>query len=462
MAQAAPNLLRYPWKPSNRMLLPLLLLSNFMHGLSQEITPGLNDTPDYFSDAEASPPGTELGISLLDLPNFTGAWTPPPVEAWASRNIYQILTDRFAQFPDGYHGYWPLNLSKLNDHFGEAQDLENFITAAHELDMWVMLDIVPNHMGFSNSYDAYTPFNQSDYFHDCGPCLGSSCGYSNEIPLTVTRCRLSELPDLDQSKPFVAKSLVENYIEIIERFQIDGLRVDAAKHTNSRFLIQMTQAIPGIFSIGEFTVPAAAMAELLNDGALHSSLNFPMHDVIDNVFSKGGPINQIPQLIAVNTVNMPDFVNVLGNFIDNHDEERFLCRKTDISLFKNALAVVVLIPGIPVLYYGSEQSMLGQRDPLWSEGYRQDTEMYEFIARLMRVRKTFSVWNASYVTEPGKTSVGAWLFYRGDVIVLVNRYSDRSFKYFNATNEIDVPREYAGITFQNVFNPQVCSLVLDW
>ena len=46
--------------------------------------------------------------------------------------------------------------------------------------------------------------------------------------------------------------------------------------------------------------------------------------------------------------------SVLGTFIDNHDNPRFLSITYDKALFKSALTFVVFSQGIPIIYYGSE------------------------------------------------------------------------------------------------------------
>lgn len=115
-----------------------------------------------------------------------------PASDWASRTIYQVLTDRIAS-PDSnswsacqdlsvycggtwkglelkldyissmgfdaiwispmpknlgndYHGYAFLDLYQLNEHFGTEDDLKSLISEAHKRDIWVMLDVVANHV----------------------------------------------------------------------------------------------------------------------------------------------------------------------------------------------------------------------------------------------------------------------------------------------------------------------------
>lgn len=70
-------------------------------------------------------------------------------------------------YDGGYHGYWGRNINALNNHFGTETDFVNFVTACHEKGIWVMVDVVANHMGNTNqSYSANSPFNSADHYHD--------------------------------------------------------------------------------------------------------------------------------------------------------------------------------------------------------------------------------------------------------------------------------------------------------
>lgn len=68
---------------------------------------------------------------------------------------------------NGYHGYWAQDLYTINPNFGTEQDLVNLVTACHRLDIWVMVDVVGNHMGpVGTDYSSIVPFNSTDHYHD--------------------------------------------------------------------------------------------------------------------------------------------------------------------------------------------------------------------------------------------------------------------------------------------------------
>ena len=85
---------------------------------------------------------------------------------------------------------------------------------------------------------------------------------------------------------------------------------------------------------------------------------------------------------------------LMWNLIDSHDTARFLHLCNDNKKKQHlAAAFQLLLPGMPMIYYGDEYAMPGANDPdcrrgmYWDEEY-QDKEMYEWYKRLIQVRKS--------------------------------------------------------------------------
>lgn len=97
----------------------------------------------------------------------------------------------------GYHGYWGRNFYTLNTHFGTEADFVNFVTACHEKNIWVMVDVVANHAGNTNQvYTSNIPFNSSEYYHDY--CIISDNDFATKNQNRIENCRLAGLADLKQ------------------------------------------------------------------------------------------------------------------------------------------------------------------------------------------------------------------------------------------------------------------------
>lgn len=56
------------------------------------------------------------------------------------------ITPVVDNYDGGYHGYWARDMYKTNSNFGSDNDLKRLVKACHDRDMWVMVDIVANHV----------------------------------------------------------------------------------------------------------------------------------------------------------------------------------------------------------------------------------------------------------------------------------------------------------------------------
>jgi len=353
-------------------------------------------------------------------------------EEWRSRTIYQLLTDRYARtngsttqcddwgnycggtfqgiinnldyikgmgfdaiwispiianMPGNYHGYAATNIYEINPYFGTADDLKNLVKACHAQDIWVMVDVVANHMGCLSSpnvYDNKFPFNESQYYHtdiDCG-----DIDPNNQAEKET--CWLAQLADLNQDNDFVRSKLLSWITDMINTYDIDGLRIDTVPYVSKDFWTEFTQA-SGVYTVGEVfdsNMPYAAGYQ----GPVSGILNYPFFYTLRWVFQQYNSMNNLQAYYSGATTTWPD-QGLLGNFVDNHDNARFLYFNGDHTVFKAATAFSLASIGIPIVYYGSEQFYGGGpdpkcREPLWTN---MDTtsEMYQYLATINKFRK---------------------------------------------------------------------------
>jgi alpha-amylase len=81
--------------------------------------------------------GIERKLDYIQGMNFDAIWISPIVEQ----------LPQTTGWGEAYTGYWAQNLYALNDNFGSANDLKSLVKAVHDRGMYLMLDIVVNHMG---------------------------------------------------------------------------------------------------------------------------------------------------------------------------------------------------------------------------------------------------------------------------------------------------------------------------
>ena len=372
-------------------------------------------------------------------------------DEWKTRSIYQILTDRFARTSDtgsctlsqycggnyqgiinhldyiqgmgfnaiwispivqnyagSYHGYHLTNLYNLNSNFGSEDDFKNLITQCHNRDIWVMVDVVANHVGpVGTDYSQVYPFNSADHYHD----YCDINDWSNQWQ--VENCRLSGLPDLKQENEWVAQTLLDWISDIISKYNIDGIRIDTIMEVPKTFWDSFRN-YAGVFQIGEaFNGDINYVADYQNH--LDSVFNYPLYYTIQSSFCgsftnlegywfNSRPIYPGPQYAAT--------------FVENHDNPRFLNRCNDRSKFTNAAIFSLLWEGIPVFYYGGEQYYAGgadpnNREPLW-DNYNTGTELYRLLGIANNLRTSKSIWNYDIIQRYSDDNFYA--FTRGDVL----------------------------------------------
>ncbi|MFK7991123.1 MAG: alpha-amylase family glycosyl hydrolase, partial [Sandaracinaceae bacterium] len=110
---------------------------------------------------------------------------------WISPLVLNVDTD--AGF-DGYHGYWAVDLERVNPHFGDLATLRNLVDEAHARGMVVILDIVTNHFGQVFYYD----INHNGQPDDSIQGSGSVAPGGSPSQMTSPLARISEFdPDFD-------------------------------------------------------------------------------------------------------------------------------------------------------------------------------------------------------------------------------------------------------------------------
>lgn len=344
---------------------------------------------------------------------------------WQGRRIYQVLTDRFALSPGksqtcsnmneycggtfnglrdhldyiadmgfnaiwispvvvntegGYHGYWAKDFFKINPHFGTADELTAFIREAHAKDIWIMIDIVANHVGpIGEDYSKISPFNHSSHYHSPCQVTGYQC-MSDETMV----CRLADLPDLNQDNPYVKDQLHKWMHWLIDTFSFDGVRADTVMYIKQAFWSGLQQDI-GTFIVGEVWSSFWCNQQYVKYG-IDGTLNYPMYDAMRNVFLWNHNMRELgsgwrEQLTLPN----PKWE---VNFLDNHDNDRFLHHTGNVARYKSAIAFMYFLTGIPCIYYGTEQHFTGGiggnqcREPLWKSNFNRDADLYKFLKTL--------------------------------------------------------------------------------
>ena len=327
---------------------------------------------------------------------------PGPAE-WASRSIYQVMTDRFARsdgssnectgfdkycggtwtglinkldyirgmgftaiqispvvenikentgYGEAYHGYWPNNMYGINENFGTAGDLSHLSQALHDRGMYLMVDVVVNDMaqaidgsmpGQTIDYSKLQPFNDEKYYHKyCNITNYDDDKIAQDCWLGVTNVAL---PDLNTESQEVSDMINSWITGLVANYSIDGLRIDAAKHVNNEFLPPFVKAA-GVFTFGEiYSGVVENVCKYQKNNLIAGLPNFPVYFPLIKAFT-AGDMQALSKMISDVNAGCTD-TSVLGTFAENHDLPRFASIVSDLALAKNAIAFTILADGIP-------------------------------------------------------------------------------------------------------------------
>ena len=314
----------------------------------------------------------------------------------------------------GYHGYWITDFTRVDPHFGTAEDLHALVNAMHARGMKLYLDIVVNHTADVIRYrecpdnacpyrpltePPYTPYVPAGEEHVKAPeWLNDPSYYHNRGNSTFegessTMGDFSGLDDVMTENPRVVQGFIDIYGAWIDQYHIDGFRIDTAKHVNPEFwqafvpaMLARAQAngIPNFHIFGEvasseLNVPLLALHTRVDK--LPAVLDFGFFAAVRDTVAGSAGTEELARLFAADELyagGAPTALQ-LPTFISNHDAGRFAlfverlrpqASGTEVlQRARLAQAMLLTLRGVPVIYYGDEQGFVGHGE---DQASRQD------------------------------------------------------------------------------------------
>jgi len=340
----------------------------------------------------------------------------------------------------GYHGYWITDFTGVDPHLGDEAQMQAFVRVAHARGMKVYLDIIANHTadviayrecptdkcpyrsraeypysrhggvqgepineGFAGERNrsaenfakltradyAYTPYlpggeervkvpqwlNDPLLYHNRGNTTFE--GESSEMGDFVG------LDDLMTEHPRVVQGMIDIYGSWIDRYGVDGFRIDTARHVNPEFwqafvpaMLQRAAArgIPHFHIFGEVSTPdidVALLARYTRVAKLPAVLDFAFANAVRATVAGNAGTDKLARLFADDSLyeGGEETALQLPTYISNHDGGRFgfhvraaRPQASDDEVLKRVLlahAMLFTLRGVPVVYYGDEQGFTG-------------------------------------------------------------------------------------------------------
>lgn len=314
-------------------------------------------------------------LDYIDSLGVTAVWVNPVLEN---------------DMPYGsYHGYATTDYYSIDPRFGTNEDYKNLISALHDRDIKTVMDMIFNHCGSEHIWFRERPshdwFNFSDGYVQTNYRLSTIMDpYASDYDrhLATDGWFVEEMPDLNQNNPHLMKYLVQNSIWWIEESEIDGIRMDTYPYADADRMGEWVEAVideyPQFNIVGECWYADTAaesfwqtQSKLSVDGKdshLPVIMDFPFMIKSRNLApyteetDPWNGLNKVYDHLALDFA-YADPMKML-RFLDNHDTERVILEVPEnLDSWKQAITILLTVPGIPQIYYGTELLMAGDRRP---------------------------------------------------------------------------------------------------
>lgn len=354
---------------------------------------GITEKLDYIA---------ELGVNLLYL---------SPISKTVSNHHYDVEEQ-----------------TEIDPYIGTWEDFSFFCKEAHERDMLVCVDLIFNHMG-DNSYFFKKALAGDAKYRNwfVWDSRGSPIGWYGFKDMPETNKLSTEFQEY-------ACNVTEKYI----KHGADGIRYDLGEIIPREFLLEQQKRIK---SLDKETLTVSEMWDFaikrgnpqLYDGQVNSLMNYPLLDAILRWVRYGNYLhfNSCMNFLAKYPLEVQ---NILWNHLDTHDTPRAITmlagegmlenpmagkifdieapwrvqngfdtfgfrkysaehdkvlQKNAIPMLKIAELILYLMPGIPIVFYGTEVGLSGYKDPFNRKPYpwqHENKELRQYFIGLGQMR----------------------------------------------------------------------------
>ena len=446
---AEPGPLHVPSPDWRDQIIYMVMIDRFNDGNPENNDQGVGEynpaLDSHFSGGDLQ--GLRDKIDYIQGLGATAVWPTPPVaqQWWSASSHYS-----------GYHGYWASDFKSVDRHYGSLADMQALSRALHGKGMYLVQDVVVNHVGNFFQYDPAAwkadapdkgfhylpeagqghapvqyPFSQNNGADPKQAALGiyhwtpDIADYA--VPEQRERWQMGGLDDLNTDNPVVRQALRDSHGFWIREVGVDAFRVDTAFYVPPEyfrdFLYADDPSAPGMLKVAEqtgrkdFHVFGEGFAldrpyeetqsrriesyvrQADGQALMPAMINFPLYGTALDVFAKGRPTQELGDRIE-RMMRVHENPHAMPSFVDNHDVERFLASGSVAGLKQNLLLLMTL-PGIPVIYYGTEQGFTGMRDAMFKSGYgakgrdhfNTESDLYRTLQDMTALRKSHRVFS---------------------------------------------------------------------
>ncbi|MGL5067200.1 MAG: glycoside hydrolase family 13 protein [Sarcina sp.] len=308
------------------------------------------------------------------------------------------------------HKYDTADYQVIDEMFGTNDEFEKLCKKADDLGIKIILDGVFSHTGDDSKY-----FNKYGTYESVGAYQSTDSPYFDwyrfyDYPSTY-ECwwGIDNQPNIDEMNPSYLDYIIKSNESIISKWLklgASGWRLDVADELPDEFIKMIREKMKledrESILVGEVWEDASnkisygQRREYLFGDSLDSVTNYPLKDSIISFVMREINATELSRRIMSLYENYPkeSFYSTM-NMLGNHDTKRVLTMlEENIKKFKIATAIQMLMPGVPLIYYGDEVGVTGGADPSNRKPFpwnNQNEEVYKWYKELANIRKSEDV-----------------------------------------------------------------------
>lgn len=305
-----------------------------------------------------------------------------------------------------YHKYDVMDYYHIDPCLGTDEDFRNLVEELHRRGMRIVIDGVFNHcswkfFAFNDVVEKGTASRYCKWFYDLEfPVVRPET--TEELPNYICFAYERKMPKLNTSEMEVQTYFADVGAYWIKEFHVDGWRLDVANEIDRnfwrRFRMAVKEANPEAVLIGEVWENAQSW---LRGDAFDSVMNYEFRRVCKEYIAtmEADACKTAYQFEQMRLRYPTNIVNGQLNLLDSHDVPRFLSLcQGNVAKWKQACILLMMMPGVPSLFYGDEQAITGvleseYRSPM---NWKDEMGLVGFLKEVIEIKKENVILESEY------------------------------------------------------------------
>lgn len=292
------------------------------------------------------------------------------------------------------HRYDTVDYLKVDPLLGDEKDLKKLVDTCHKNNIKVILDLVFNHTStYFFAFEDILKNQEKSKYKDWYLIRKFPVSRTQQPPNYMSFSFGAFMPKLNTDNPECRKYLIDVAKHYVINFDVDGYRLDVADEVTHSFWKEMRKEVKQIkkdcLIMGEVWYESTPY---LRGDEFDSVMNYTIYDSIRKFLKE--EINQekfidmISRERGETEINYYHSSNIL---IGSHDTNRiFNAVNFDENKFNLAMALLLFLPGSPIIYYGDEIMFDGdnpgeaRRGMIFDADYKKETK--EMVKKLIALK----------------------------------------------------------------------------